>query len=669
MVPGGEYRPDIDGLRALAVIPIVLFHAHVVGFSGGYVGVDIFFVISGFLIATIILPQMVGQNFSIFAFYDRRVRRILPPFFAMVALVNVVCAIIFIPSDLEVFGKSVIGAALFAPNVVFATENGYFGAASDLKPLLHSWSLGVEEQFYLIFPLTLWLLLCADRRITIALIAMIGLASFATGLVATDRWPSFAFFMLPARAWELMVGALIALGAAPVVSNRWVGEIFAIAGVSMILWSVFTYADYTPFPGFAALLPVLGSALAIYAGQGSVVGQVLAMQPLRYIGLISYSLYLWHWPVIVIWQYVTLHHLTGWETAGAISLSILLAIASNYGVEKPFRRAGGVLDRRNLFLLAIVVNLLTLAAGVSILLTHGLSFRKSDATSYATKMGAERAKLMTSPCLAMNKAGNVPANCQWPMPPSEKPELVLWGDSHGAQLATAIHAAADKRGLPWMQVTKSGCPPIPTWDLYPHDSQRSECPSFDHAALIRAGSVPRGSLVLLAARWDAVTSGELRFAATRAKPFLGESITTAQYELREVVKYLTAKGLQVVVVAQVPIPPQDINNCLERARFRNAKTELCNDFMPEDTARAAAIEKSTLDFLAGATAGLRHTLVVRPWPDLCDHHTCYMVGAEGPLYLDATHLSKAGATRVLHSIDAALKAVPPGDRVSAVTLY
>jgi hypothetical protein len=228
----------------------------------------------------------------------------------------------------------------------------------------------------------------------------------------------------------------------------------------------------------------------------------------------------------------------------------------------------------------------------------------------------------------------------------------LWGDSHGAQYATALHAALDPQGQGWRQMTKSGCPPIPTPILYPQDRLHRLCPAFDREALADVLTAPSGSLIILAARWDAIMSRQLEFANSAGRP----SIANAQADLRRVLQALTARGYEVAVLGQVPIPPQDVESCLSRAKFDRQNLAACAEFGPAETVRAAGTDAATWNFVTGAAAGLDHVVLVRPWADLCSDGACHMVGPDGAAYLDATHLSKAGALRVLRHLQGAITA-------------
>ncbi len=289
--PGSRYRPDIDGLRALAILPVLLFHYRVPGFWGGFVGVDVFFVISGYLIAGLITGEMRDGRFSILEFYERRVRRIFPALFLVLLASTVAAAFLLFPSDFSRYAKSLFATAFFASNIEFWRELGYFDISAEMKPLLHLWSIAVEEQFYVLFPAILLLVSGRSKARALVTVSLILVASLAFSIYAVKAGPAFAFYMLPSRAWELMLGAVVAIGAFPSVSRPY-REALAGVGVAMIAASVFLYTKATPFPGAAALLPCVGTALVIYAGQAATsVNAALSTRPLVFVGLISYSLF------------------------------------------------------------------------------------------------------------------------------------------------------------------------------------------------------------------------------------------------------------------------------------------------------------------------------------------------------------------------------------------
>src|SRR5207248_6169363 len=322
---GGKYRPEIDGLRALAILPVVLFHYRAPGFQGGFVGVDVFFVMSGYLITGLVQSEMQCGTFSLAQFYERRVRRIFPGLFAMLAVVSIAAYVLLFPADLVRYAQSLFATALFGANFEFWREAGYFDTFANQKPLLHLWSIAVEEQFYLLFPALLILLRHAAPRLRIAAVGFVFIASFALGAWGVGAAPVATFYLLPARAWELMLGALLALGAVPAFRTRMASETLAALGLVLIGASMFAFTPATPFPGPAALLPCAGAALVIHAAdpQRTFVGRALGVRPLVFIGLISYSLYLWHWPVFVFATYVHFREPTGMESPALIAFSFV----------------------------------------------------------------------------------------------------------------------------------------------------------------------------------------------------------------------------------------------------------------------------------------------------------------------------------------------------------
>ena len=337
-----HYRPEIDGLRAVAVLPVILFHAGIPGFSGGFVGVDVFFVISGYLITSILIKDLDAGNFSLTRFYERRARRILPALsFVMLCCLPFAWAWM-IPTDLANFGQSLIAVSVFASNILFWKESSYFAAAAEEKPLLHTWSLAVEEQFYLLFPLVIWALWRFGRQPIFWLIVLVTGASLALSELGWRFKPDANFYLIPTRAWEFMIGALCALSAA----RQKPSHILGLVGLGMILAAIVIFDKSTPFPSLYALVPVIGTALVIqYGGAGSLAGRLLSLKPMVAIGLISYSAYLWHQPLFAFAR-LRLTEAPSLEVLLILSaLSLVLAAFSWRFVEQPFRRKDRIFNK------------------------------------------------------------------------------------------------------------------------------------------------------------------------------------------------------------------------------------------------------------------------------------------------------------------------------------
>ena len=340
-----RYRPEIDGLRAIAVAAVILFHAGFALFGGGFVGVDVFFVISGFLITSIIVEELKTGRFSVLRFYERRARRILPALFTVMAACVPFAYRLLSPDDLKDFAQSLAAICLFASNVLFWGESGYFDTQAELKPLLHTWSLAVEEQFYVLFPLLLLVAWRLGRRFLLVLIGAIAALSFITSVEEVKNFPSAAFYLLPSRAWQLLVGAL-----ASFVADRWpsvalrqpavrlASEAFGWGGMAMIVMALFLFDEQTPFPGLNAALPTVGTVLVLLgASDRTSVGRMLAWRPLVGLGLISYSAYLWHQPLFAFTKHALLADLPTDLAIVLCAVTIVLACLSWRYVEQPFR--------------------------------------------------------------------------------------------------------------------------------------------------------------------------------------------------------------------------------------------------------------------------------------------------------------------------------------------
>jgi peptidoglycan/LPS O-acetylase OafA/YrhL len=436
------YRTDIDGLRAVAVLLVMADHFRT-HFSGGYVGVDVFFVISGYLISAAILKEMANGTFSIANFYERRIRRIFP---ALIVMLLGVCALSYrymFPTELADFARSLLAAMFSVSNFWFWHQAGYFDAPSAFKPLLHTWSLAVEEQFYIFFPIFLVLIRrFAPRQLKSAIFGFTAL-TFALAMFYVQRDATAAFFFSPLRAWELLIGTIVSQRYFPAIRSAMGRNIATIAGVLMIVVPSLRYTAATPFPGLAAVPPCLGAALIIAGGETgtSLVGRLLSLRPVVFIGLISYSLYLWHWPVLVFQNIggmvAQLPPDSRTLKLAMFAISIALGYLSWKWVETPFRKGRLRPGKRQLFVINGIGVALVSALGAAVLATNGLPGRfPTDALQAASYLdytmkepfreglcfiGSDNtfADFNQSTCLA--EAAN-------------KPTVLLLGDSQAAQL-------------------------------------------------------------------------------------------------------------------------------------------------------------------------------------------------------------------------------------------
>ena len=462
------YRRDIDGLRALAVLPVVLFHFDFLGFSGGFVGVDIFFVISGYLITSIIIGDMDLGRFSFALFYERRIRRIIPAFVVVLAVSSVAAIALFPPKELAQFGLSAAIAAAFCSNIFFAFQTNYFTGPDSMMPLLHTWSLGVEEQFYILWPL---LLFAAFRmgsrlavRVLVVILAILSLSYSEWG--TTSRHAAQLYYLPQSRAWELMLGAMLALGLVPRIGTRWLREALGLLGLGMIAFAVTQFSPTTPFPGLWATIPCLGAMLVIHTGQrrDTAAYGLLSLQPLVFVGLISYSLYLWHWPVIAFAQNYFGRPITLNETLVLILLSFAIAMLSWQYVERPFRfgRQKATISPRLAFLGGFGALGLTAFVGATIYLDGGLQGRLAPETLRTYLVSRDHNALRDECLSGSGRRTPLPAPlCTSPaVKAGDTSDIIVWGDSHGDALFPAIAMIGQAHGLSTRQVTKLACPPL-----------------------------------------------------------------------------------------------------------------------------------------------------------------------------------------------------------------
>lgn len=450
------YRPDIDGLRAIAIMSVMLFHLDFVILRGGFVGVDIFFVISGYLIGKSILDQRRVGSFTLTCFYQKRLKRIIPALVAMLLVTTFAALFMLLPVAMIKYGQSLISAVYSLSNILFWLETGYFDTEAHAKPLLHTWSLGVEEQFYILFPISM-LLIRPARGYDLWLIAGLALASLAASIAIAERYPSANFFLIPTRAWEMLLGVLAAEWRFRFLERRLVRELLGIVALATLGGAFLLYRSSMTFPGLAALPPVIATAvlLSIGAHGASLISRLLALKPAAWMGLISYSLYLWHWPIIVlIKQWMPEAWLRMPERVFALGLTFSLAWISWRFVERPFR--SHALDNRVIWWFSGLAALFLSVTGAVIIMMKGFPQRYPDqVVRYETHLDQSREE-GSNPCqlpLHARPGTFVPSHCL--RRASGRPNVLIIGDSHGNHLRHGLEQRFPD--IAFQQATAAGC--------------------------------------------------------------------------------------------------------------------------------------------------------------------------------------------------------------------
>jgi peptidoglycan/LPS O-acetylase OafA/YrhL len=457
--PSERYRPDIDGLRAVAVLSVVFYHGFPNLFRGGFVGVDIFFVISGFLITGIIARELGERRFSLVGFYNRRIRRIFPALIVVLSTVLVLGWLLMLSHAYAQLASDVFASAAFAANIALMLQSGYFDIESAKKPLLHLWSLGIEEQFYLAWPPIL-MLATRWRMGLLAVACIIALASFILNVAMIGHDPVATFYLPFTRAWELLAGAVLACGWNRVDHSEAASNWRAAAGLALIVIAGAVLNVHRAFPGWWALLPVAGSALLLSSPAGWINRRFLSAGPAVWVGLISYPLYLWHWPLLVMFSIIKFRPLTPLDVVVIIIASILLAWGTYQFVERPLRFGG----RRRVKLAALGAGMAVVAlAGVVIDTGRGFDFRLPVEIRAMADVPEQTAQWRANKCLIdLSHQTNYAEEC---VEPNRRPLLLLWGDSTAGALMPGLLKAQQAHNFGLAQLTASSCVPILNLDI------------------------------------------------------------------------------------------------------------------------------------------------------------------------------------------------------------
>lgn len=646
------YRRDIDGLRAAAVAPVVLFHAGAPGFSGGFVGVDIFFVISGFLITGILVRDIQVPGAFLARFYDRRIRRIFPALLFMLAATSLAAVALMLPYELRKYGKDLVATFLFVSNIAFFREwQGYFGESSDLNPLLHMWSLAVEEQFYLVFPLALWGL----HRLRLARLLPWILLGGALASLALATWlmmdghAKAAFYLLPSRAWELLLGAWLAVGPRRTAGRRVFNELLGAGGLILIAYAVFALSPTSGVPGLAGLIPCLGAALVIWSGrsQDTWTVRLLSTPAMVGLGLISYSLYLWHWPLLVLPRVALMRDLQPLEAAVAVGLATLMATVSWRYVERPFRRSAAVGERAATWSLAGGATATALGLATASLLVGGLPGRLPQAAVSLDQMRTRPPA--SAACFEVVDPAEIGACLA---AGSGAPKVILWGDSHAMQYADALASRARRQGLDLRVAARGGCPPMVGVIPGPLGAPPEDvCLAFNESVLKSIADDPSVRSVILAGRWvqfffpPSDSQHRQLIAADRSVLTPEQAMGVG---LGATIRALHDRPVEITVIGQSPEFEAALAPCLARAAWGRLTMEDCrfrNETLP--SAPSAVILRRLVD-------AYPRVRLVDPTAVLCPGGACGAMVAGHPMTWDTDHLTAPSAARVAELVSSGL---------------
>jgi peptidoglycan/LPS O-acetylase OafA/YrhL len=637
------YRPDIDGLRAVAVLGVIFFHAGFPWVRGGYVGVDVFFVISGFLITGILLRELRQERLSLARFYERRARRILPALFVVLGVTLAACRLIMLPEDQRTAARSAVGVVAFAANFLFwrgvdfvdLTLINYFGQRLHEQPLIHTWSLGVEEQFYLLFPLTVLIAWRVGQRWVLPVLVSMTVASLAASAVLTPRSPGVAFYLLPARIWELLAGGLLAWRALDSrfgPPRRLVRETGAAIGLALIVIAMAIYDSTTPFPGLYALAPVVGAVLLIQFAPGSTIGRLLSWRPIVFIGLISYSAYLWHQPLFALARYVSLAgEMTSPVALTLCALTLVLATVTWRFVETPFRDRERVPTRA--LALGCAAGIAAIALPASLAAFGGDAGRRSPAQSGL--VGQSILSLFSDCNVSLQLTRRLGLGCLLDPSSTAPPSLLVVGDSHAEAMFPAFAKISRATGAQGRLLQHFACSPL--LDLPGERSADTPgCLQMREAALRFAAAGHIDSVFLVS-----------RFAYA----YMPNDVFARRLE--QTINEYARRGATVYIVRQPPEQARFDRREYLRALLRHRL--LGDDIAPviQRQSSSRAEHEQVQAFVNGVFATYRDDPRVRlvdVTGVLCDDVTCPVGTEAGPHYRDDDHVNVAGAMLVSGAI-------------------
>ena len=626
-----KYRADIDGMRAIAVMLVLVFHFSLVPAArAGFLGVDVFFVISGFLITAILRRRLDSGIFSIGAFYVNRIRRLAPALLAILLMTMSAGALWLFPNELIELSKQALVSQLYVANFYFWRNISYFGLSVHDVFLLHTWSLAVEEQFYLFYPVCILFLHRHLRKYFWAAIMLGFLISFGLNILFVGQKPEATFYLLPTRAWELLMGALVLLVAGKWTPNKFVAEMIGLLGAGLVIIGVTFYRNDFHFPGFYALLPTTGAACLLLSGQGvaTSASRVLSWPPIVYVGKISYSLYLVHWPINVFADLLIEHYSRGWRL-GMFALSIVLAAIVYHAVEEPTHHKRYLATKNKLLLGYAAGVAATASVFVIVYLSNGLPQRFPDQVVRLANYTNDKEEHLEACDFAGQALGNPNSFCQIGAA-GQSPEWFVYGDSH----ALTAYAAFDKwlkiNGQAGLFIFRHGCPPLNGVHLF---GDKGECFAFNQAVTHFIESHAYLRNIALVSTWRQAIEGRLSMSS-QVQPTEEELVQLFTDSFSQTLKHLHDLGRRVYVWEPVPGARKNVPRELARAAWQHR---------PADIEIDLGEYRSTYRFFFDALKKDRRWISVlfSPSQALCNTGKCAVSHDGNPLYADNGHITKS----------------------------
>lgn len=627
-----RYRSDIDGLRALAVLSVVIFHINKTWLPGGFIGVDIFFVISGYLITGIIYREIVDGEFSFADFYKRRIKRILPVFFLVVTITSIVSSLVMLPSDFLYFMKSVGSTLAFSSNMFFGYAVDYFSPNTEEYPLLHTWSLAVEEQYYILFPFALLLFNKILKNKKNILYALLGVCFFSviisSVMPAYPSWIKYNYYWLPSRAYELMIGSIAAILARDMKTTPVNGAILSVSGLIMILISLLFIKESQEFPGIVAIIPCLGTALILLSGGREIgpVNKILSLKPIVFVGLISYSLYLWHWPILAIMRYVSNDgFLTGIQIVLAILLMLSLSFLSWKYVETPVRKSNSGLLKSTViyyFIPTIILGVLVFGA----IKTEGYPQRYGSKND---QMNQETTYMVTPFCHNL-EIGNCTFGDK-----TKKTDTYMLGDSHAGHYSALMDELGNKLGFSFVAKTVDACYPL--LDVNGQFPSNNEpfytylCPQLIKKASIEYKNYKN---IVFAGVWS---------EHFRLHPQM-------QMWLENQISTLTKEGHNVFIIEQVPMFKPEIYNHAFRQRFSIVDISALTGNSSDMSGLRVDVDRPTNKLLKEIVSKYQHAYFLDPMTSLGEDNKKLPFLNGKLVYRDNGHLNEAGARMIADKV-------------------